>query len=85
MTQQGAQGSGSNPSKANGELSEQIAEVTNASGGELLHELAEHRHDPNFIARSFRSREYPYKSKITRKTYDTRKKEMQVELLKVQK
>lgn len=50
-----------------------------------LHELAEHRHDPEFIAKSFRSGEYPYKTKISRKTYETRKKEMQVELLKVQK
>ena len=37
--------------------------------GALLHELAEHRHDPEFIAQSFRSGEYPYKTKISNKTY----------------
>lgn len=60
-------------------------EVRKLRKGELLHELAEHRNDPDFIAQSFRSGEYPYKSKISKKTYETRKKEMQVELLKVQK
>ncbi|TRY30899.1 polyphosphate kinase 2 [Aliiglaciecola sp. M165] len=55
------------------------------SRGETLHELAEHRHDPEFIARSFRSGEYPYKSKISKSVYEQRKKELQVELLKVQK
>tara|TARA_R110002096_G_scaffold429445_1_gene642317 strand:+ start:152 stop:1168 length:1017 start_codon:yes stop_codon:yes gene_type:complete len=53
--------------------------------GALLHELAEHRHDPEFIAQSFRSGEYPYKTKISNRTYETQKKQMQVELLKVQK
>ncbi|MDC0602301.1 polyphosphate kinase 2 [Aliiglaciecola sp.] len=51
----------------------------------VLHELAEHRHDPDFIARSFRSGEYPYKTKISKSVYEARKKELQVELLKVQK
>jgi polyphosphate kinase 2 (PPK2 family) len=51
--------------------------------GALLHELAEHRHDPEFIAESFCSGEYPYKTKISNKTYETQKKQMQVELLKV--
>jgi polyphosphate kinase 2 len=53
--------------------------------GALLHELAEHRHDPEFIAQSFRSGEYPYKTKISNKVYETQKKQMQVELLKVQR
>ena len=53
--------------------------------GSKLHELAEHRHDPVFIAQSFRSGEYPYKTKISNKTYETQKKQMQVELLKVQR
>lgn len=50
-----------------------------------LHELAEHRHDPEFIANSFRSGKYPYKTKISTKAYEIRKTELQVELLKVQK
>ncbi|MFT6268709.1 MAG: polyphosphate kinase 2 [Alphaproteobacteria bacterium] len=50
-----------------------------------LHELAEHRHDPEFIANSFRSGEYPYKTKISKKAYEIRKTQLQVELLKAQK
>ena len=44
--------------------------------GALLHELAEHRHDPEFIAQSFRSGEYPYKTKISNRTYETQKKHL---------
>ncbi len=51
----------------------------------VLHELAEHRHSPDYIAKSFRSGEYPYKTKISKKAYYIRKKELQIELLKVQK
>ncbi|MFQ3206014.1 MAG: polyphosphate kinase 2 [Glaciecola sp.] len=50
-----------------------------------LHELAEHRHDPDYIANSFRSGEYPYKTKISKKAYEIRKTDLQIELLKVQK
>lgn len=56
-----------------------------ASVGEQLHELAQHRHDPKFIEQSFRLGEYPYKTKISRKSYEKQKEELQVELLKVQK
>lgn len=55
------------------------------SPGDVLHELAEHRHDLDYIARSCRSGEYPYKTKISKSAYESRKKELQVELLKVQK
>lgn len=41
--------------------------------------------DPKQIAESFRSGEYPYKDKITRSDYEKSKKELQVELLKVQR
>ena len=49
------------------------------------HLLAEMRHDPDAIRRLFENGEYPYKSKMKRDAYEQHKKEMQVELLKVQK
>ncbi len=55
------------------------------SVGQQLHELAEHRHDPEYVERSFRSGEYPYKTKISRRVYEKHKTEFQVELLKLQK
>ena len=61
------------------------ANGANHNVGQQLHELAVHRHDPEYIERSFRSGEYPYKTKITRKAYEQHKAELQVELLKVQK
>lgn len=41
--------------------------------------------DHEAAIRSFQSREYPYKTKISRATYERRKATLQVELLKVQK
>jgi polyphosphate kinase 2 (PPK2 family) len=49
------------------------------------HELAEHRHDPEYIENSFRSGDYPYKTKISKKAYEIGKTGQQIELLKVQK
>ncbi|MEM0909502.1 MAG: polyphosphate kinase 2 [Pseudomonadota bacterium] len=43
------------------------------------------RRDPLFVAETFKNGEYPYKSKISRKAYETKKHDMQVELLKVQR
>jgi polyphosphate kinase 2 len=57
----------------------------NSSIGAQLHALAEKRHNPEFIAESFRSGEYPYKTKISRQRYEMHKKELQIELLKAQK
>nr|WP_297348534.1 polyphosphate kinase 2 [uncultured Glaciecola sp.] len=68
-----------------------ISKLTKSPQDELtdkqntLHELAEHSHDPDYIANSFRSGEYPYKTKISKKSYEIRKTELQIELLKVQK
>ena len=56
-----------------------------SSIGAQLHALAEKRHNPEYIAESFRSGEYPYKTKISRKTYEKHKRELQIELLKAQK
>ncbi|MDW3207134.1 MAG: polyphosphate kinase 2 [Alphaproteobacteria bacterium] len=41
--------------------------------------------DHDAAIRSFQSREYPYKTKISRAVYERRKAKLQVELLKVQK
>ena len=49
-----------------------------------LHRLAEMRHDKDAIRRIFETGEYPYKRKISRRTYEKQKAELQVELLKVQ-
>ena len=46
--------------------------------------LAARRSDPDEIKRLFENGEYPYKTKITRKSYERQKAALQVELLKVQ-
>jgi polyphosphate kinase 2 len=46
--------------------------------------FGEIRHNPEMIRELFRSGMYPYKNKIRRAVYDRHKKELQVELLKVQ-
>ena len=46
--------------------------------------LGELRHSPEKIKELFREGRYPYKTKIRRPVYDRHKKELQVELLKVQ-
>lgn len=45
----------------------------------------EMRHDEQYIAELFRTGNYPYKHRITRKYYEEHKHNLQVELLKVQK
>ena len=46
--------------------------------------LAELRRDRDSIRRFFETGEYPYKKKIGRKSYERQKKDLQIELLKVQ-
>lgn len=46
--------------------------------------IGQQRHDPERIRELFENGEYPYKSKMRRKTYERHKAELQVELLKVQ-
>ena len=46
--------------------------------------LSEMRHDPDQIRDLFRNGKYPYKTRIKKAAYETHKKELQVELLKVQ-
>jgi len=54
------------------------------TAGAQVHRLAAMKHDPVAIRESFRSGVYPYKTRMTRKSYDVHKQELQVELLKVQ-
>jgi len=54
------------------------------SGGSVLHAIAEMRHDADAIRHAFESGDYPYKSKIKRPVYEAHKRELQIELLKVQ-
>ncbi|MHA1190547.1 MAG: polyphosphate kinase 2, partial [Alphaproteobacteria bacterium] len=42
------------------------------------------RHDREAIRRAFETGDYPYTRKIRRKTYEAHKRDLQVELLKVQ-
>jgi len=53
--------------------------------GAVLHALAEMRHDQEAIRHAFETGEYPYRRKMSRKTYERHKAELQVELLKVQR
>ncbi|WJG10535.1 hypothetical protein [Aliiglaciecola sp. LCG003] len=53
--------------------------------GESLHQLAEHRQDPDFITHAFEAGEYPYKSNMSKNSYESHKQELQIELLKAQK
>lgn len=46
--------------------------------------LMDLRHDKDAIRRIFETGEYPYKRKISRRSYERQKAELQVELLKVQ-
>jgi polyphosphate kinase 2 len=54
------------------------------AGGQLRHQLAEMKRDPGAIRRLFETGEYPYESRLTRRFYEARKAELQVELLKLQ-
>ncbi len=53
-------------------------------GSEQRHNLNAMRHDPAAIQRAFETGEYPYQTKIKRKSYEKQKAELQVELLKMQ-
>lgn len=52
---------------------------------EYLHRLAEMRKDPEAIRQLFLSGDYPYKTKMRRTDYERKKRDLQVELQKVQK
>ena len=52
--------------------------------GSVLHALSEMRHDPEKVREAFESGAYPYKTKMSSKAYEKHKKELQIELLKVQ-
>jgi len=54
------------------------------SGAEKVERPKSMRHSPDQIKDLFRNGKYPYKTKIKKAAYETHKKELQVELLKVQ-
>ena len=56
-----------------------------AAAAARRHALAEMRHDPEAIRRTFESGEYPYATKMRRAPYEKHKAELQIELLKVQR
>lgn len=64
--------------------SEAAQGVGSHSGGSVIHELAQKRHDPEAIRRSFETGEYPYHTKMRRAAYESQKARLQAELLKVQ-
>ncbi len=53
--------------------------------GEQQHLLAQMRHDPEAVREAFETGKYPYKTKMSKSVYEKHKRELQVELLKVQK
>ena len=61
-----------------------MPEVEGEAAESAVHALASMRHDPDEIRRLFENGEYPYKRKISRKSYERQKAALQVELLKVQ-
>jgi polyphosphate kinase 2 len=72
-------------SKKGAEANESRASSTMGTGkGGVLHALSEMRHDPEAVRRAFETGAYPYKSKMKWSAYESRKAELQVELLKVQ-
>ena len=60
------------------------AEATSEPRVSPQHDLAEMRHDPAAIRRTFETGEYPYRSRMRRTTYEKQKAALQVELLKAQ-
>jgi polyphosphate kinase 2 len=54
-------------------------------GGEVRHDLATARRDPDAVRRLFLTGEYPYRTRMRRRDYEAKKAQLQVELLKVQR
>jgi polyphosphate kinase 2 len=63
----------------------ELVEDNVLSGAEWRHKQAEMRHDPKAIQELFLSGEYPYTTAMPTREYETKKKALQVELLKVQR
>jgi len=66
-----------------GEAGNPSAAVSKSSGSRVQ-ALAEMRHDPAAIHHLFETGKYPYKTKLSVKSYEKHKAELQIELLKVQ-
>ncbi len=61
-----------------------LVETDTKGGAERRHTLAQMRHDPSAIRQAFESGEYPYKTRMSVKAYESHIVELQVELLKLQ-
>ncbi len=70
--------------KAAKKMARKSAAKKAAQGVGVLGALAKMHHDQDTIREAFESGDYPYKKKIKRAVYETHKRELQVELLKVQ-
>ena len=71
--------------KAEQKSKKSVKKKSQVKKGKALHALAQKRHNPEAIRQAFETGKYPYKSKLRRPTYERRKAELQIELLKVQK
>jgi hypothetical protein len=79
------QGSPGNNSPGEQLEASSIVGKTSTTAGEARHQLAEMRRNPDAIRDLFLSGRYPYQSKMPTEEYERKKKELQVELLKVQR
>lgn len=61
------------------------SDEAHAETAAALHRLSEMRHSPEQIRRIFETGEYPYKEKMKRSVYESRKAGLQAELLKAQR
>ncbi|MGJ8529442.1 polyphosphate kinase 2 [Maritalea sp.] len=68
----------------NGHIADELTAAVESQIEDARHRLARLRKDPEAIRQAFEYGEYPYAKKIARDTYEKRKAELQVELLKVQ-
>jgi len=73
-----------NKQSANGSIEGDLKAVVETQIEDARAHLARLRRDPEAIRQAFENGEYPYARKIARKSYEKRKAELQVELLKVQ-
>ena len=55
------------------------------ASAEARHRQAEMRHDPAVLRHLFESGDYPYKSPMERASYEKQKRDLQIELLKLQR
>jgi len=65
-------------------LGQASGRVKKKHAAELRHQLAEMKRDPGIVRRLFETGEYPYASRMARRSYEAHKLRLQAELLKAQ-